>query len=171
MQKENIFSRLLPQFSTQANKLSIGHAAPLFQLTAHDGSEFNLAARQGVGWTVLYFYPKAATPGCTKQACVFRDSVQAIYQHHAEVYGISTDNVASLLRFHNKHNLSFALLADPDAKVTNAYGAKMPLLNMAKRWTFIIDPQLVIRHIDANVDPVKDAQRVLENLITLQQAG
>ncbi len=154
--------------SVQAGDLTIGQAAPPFLLKAQDGSEISLAARQGKGWTVLYFYPKAGTPGCTKQACAFRDSIQAIRNQNAEVYGISTDEVKNLQDFHQKHKLSFDLLSDPDAKVTDAYGVKMPVLKMAKRWTFIIDPALVIRQIDDDVDPAMDAQRVVDNLKQLQ---
>jgi thioredoxin-dependent peroxiredoxin len=154
--------------SVQAGELTIGQAAPPFQLKAQDGSEISLAARQGKGWTVLYFYPKAGTPGCTKQACAFRDSIQAIRNQNAEVYGISTDEVKNLQGFHQKHKFSFNLLSDPDAKVTEAYGVKMPVLKMAKRWTFIIDPTLVIRQIDDDVDPALDAQRVVEKLKHLQ---
>ena len=154
--------------SVQADVVAVGQPAPLFQLKAQDGKEISLAARQGKGWTVLYFYPKAGTPGCTKQACAFRDSVQAIRSQHAEVYGISTDDIKDLLTFHQQHKLSFTLLSDPDTKVTEAYGVKMPVLKMAKRWTFIIDPTLVIRQIDDDVDPALDAQRVVETLKRLQ---
>lgn len=154
--------------SVQADSLHIGQPAPQFQLLAQDGSVISLASRQGKGWTVLYFYPKAGTPGCTKQACAFRDSIQAIRHQNAEVYGISTDEVKNLQDFHQKHKLSFTLLSDPDAKVTDAYGVKMPVLKMAKRWTFIIDPTLVIRQIDDDVDPALDAQHVVETLKRLK---
>jgi peroxiredoxin Q/BCP len=119
---------------------------------------------------VLYFYPKAGTPGCTQQACAFRDAIQTIREHNAEVYGISTDQVRRLQDFHQKHKLTFDLLSDPDAKVTEAYGVKMPLLPLAKRWTFIIDPALTIRHIEDEVDPALDAQRVVETLVGLQKS-
>lgn len=154
--------------SVQADALAVGQPAPQFQLTSQDSSEFSLASRQGKGWTVLYFYPKAGTPGCTKQACAFRDAIQTIRSQNAEVYGISTDEVKSLLDFHQKHKLGFTLLSDPDAKVTEAYGVKMPVLKMAKRWTFIIDPALVVRYIEDDVDPALDAQRIAEQLKQLQ---
>jgi peroxiredoxin Q/BCP len=154
--------------SVQADSLHIGQPAPQFQLLAQNGNVISLASRQGKGWTVLYFYPKAGTPGCTKQACAFRDSIQAIRHQNAEVYGISTDEVKNLQDFHQKHKLSFTLLSDPDAKVTDAYGVKMPVLKMAKRWTFIIDPTLVIRQIDDDVDPALDAQHVVETLKRLK---
>jgi peroxiredoxin Q/BCP len=152
----------------QADDLKIGEPAPLFQLTAQDGSKVDLAARQGKGWTVLYFYPKAGTPGCTTQACAFRDAIELIHKQNAEVYGISTDEVNDLREFHQKHHLAFTLLSDPDANVTEAYGVKMPVLKMAKRWTFILDPNLIIRQINDNVDPAVDAQQVAESLKKLQ---
>jgi thioredoxin-dependent peroxiredoxin len=169
LKKLTLFLSWLPFVSTvQAESLKIGQPAPQFQLKMQDGNEFNLTSRQGQGWTVLYFYPKAGTPGCTKQACAFRDAIAAIRKENAEVYGISTDDVADLLAFHEKHKLSFNLLADPDAKVTEAYGVKMPVVKYAKRWTFIIDPNLVIRQIDDDVDPALDAQRVAESIKKLQ---
>jgi len=152
----------------QAEALQVGQPAPRFELTAQDGAKIDLASRQGKGWTVLYFYPKAGTPGCTTQACAFRDAIEAIRKQNAEVYGISTDEVKDLLSFHQKHKLAFTLLSDPDAKVTEAYGVKMPVLKMAKRWTFIVDPSLIVRQIDNDVDPALDAQKVAESLKKLQ---
>ena len=176
MQKTNLILKQLTLLlswlpfaaSVNADILTIGQPAPQFHLKAQNGTELSLASRRGHGWTVLYFYPKAGTPGCTTQACAFRDSIQAIRNQNAVVYGISTDEVKNLLDFHQKHKLAFSLLSDPDAKVTDAYGVKMPVLKMAKRWTFIIDPTLVIREIDDDVDPAIDAQRVVEKLKQLQ---
>lgn len=155
--------------SVAANELGVGQPAPDVRLQTQDGGEFNLASRQGQGWTVLYFYPKAGTPGCTTQACAFRDAIEAIRQLNAEVYGVSTDSVDDLRAFHSKHKLRFTLLSDPDAQVSEAYGVKMPLIDLAKRWTFIIDPALRIRRIDDDVDPALDAQRVAEWLRNLQR--
>lgn len=154
--------------SVQAVELKIGQTAPTFTLYSDDNQTFDLTSRKGQGWTVLYFYPKAGTPGCTKQACAFRDAIELIRQQNAEVYGISTDGVADLQAFRQKHRLNFTLLSDPDAKVTEAYGVKMPILQLAMRWTFIIDPDLKVRHIDDDVDPALDAQRVAERLRQLQ---
>lgn len=152
----------------QAETLQVGQKAPLFELQAQDGSIMRLLERRQQGWTVLYFYPKAGTPGCTTQACAFRDAIKAIRNQNAEVYGISTDDLKALQDFHAKHRLSFSLLSDLDAKVTDSYGVKMPVINMAKRWTFIIDPELVIRQIDDDVDPALDADRVAKRLQQLQ---
>ncbi|AMK75191.1 MULTISPECIES: peroxiredoxin [Methylomonas] len=157
--------------TAQADALQPGQPAPLFQLPSQDGNQISLAARQGKGWTVLYFYPKAGTPGCTTQACAFRDAIKLIRDQNAEVYGISTDDVKDLLAFHQQHKLTFSLLSDQDAKVSEAYGVKMPILNMAKRWTFIVDPNLTIRRIDDDVDPALDAKRVAEMLKQLQASA
>lgn len=151
--------------------LAVGQKAPLFQLKAQDGQEVKLSARRGQGWTVLYFYPKAGTPGCTTQACAFRDALQQVREQNAEVYGVSTDEVPALADFHQKHRLNFTLLSDPDASITAAYGVKMPVMKMAKRWTFIIDPNLVIRDINDDVDPALDAHIVAERLKQLQGGG
>jgi peroxiredoxin Q/BCP len=150
---------LLWAHAAGAVELKPGDAAPLFTATAHDGATFDLAQRKGQ-WTVLYFYPKAGTPGCTKQADGFRDGIAVIREQGADVFGISTDTVESQAQFHKDENLSFTLLADPEGTVTEMYGAKMPVLTVARRWTFIIDPALTIRHVDRDVEPASDAQRV-----------
>lgn len=157
--------------SVQAEPVKVGQPAPLFQLKSQDGKLFDLASRRNVGWSVLYFYPKAGTPGCTAQACAFRDAIDIIRKENAEVYGISTDEISALLDFHQKHKLRFDLLSDADAKVTDAYGVKMPVIKIAKRWTFIVDPNLTIRAIDTDVDPVLDAQKVTETLKQLKSAS
>jgi peroxiredoxin Q/BCP len=117
---------------------------------------------------VLYFYPKAETPGCTKQACAFRDSIKKIRALNAEVYGISTDTVEAQAAFHKHHQLQFDLLADPDGAVVSQYSGKIPLLGMAKRRTFILDPELNIRAVKKDVDPALDAQQVADELKALQ---
>lgn len=146
----------------------VGETAPAVKLKTHEGKAFNLADQKGK-WTVLYFYPKADTPGCTKQACAFRDSIDVLKNLNAQIYGVSVDPVADLASFHKKHNLYFTLLSDPDAKVVEAYGAKMPMVKMAKRWTFIIGPDLKVKHIDEGVDPVKDAGNTAKLIAALQK--
>jgi peroxiredoxin Q/BCP len=153
--------------SGEAAELKVGDPAPELKLKTDAGAEFDLRSRKG-RWTVLYFYPKADTPGCTKQACAFRDNIDQIRKLDAEIFGISADAVEAVREFRKKHSLNFTLLADPDLKAINAYGTKMPLLNMSKRWTFIIDPDLRIRSIEKDVDPVLDAKRVAEALKSLQ---
>lgn len=169
-QKSSFFVRMssiiLPLSATPAlaAELKVGDSAPQFSLTDHNGQSFSLESRKGKGWTILYFYPKAGTPGCTKQACAFRDAADNLRKLGAEIYGISTDTVDKQASFHKEHNLTFPLLADPDAKVTDAYGLKIPVIKMAKRWTFIVDPDLKIRNIDTKVDPLLDAKNVGETL-------
>jgi peroxiredoxin Q/BCP len=164
-----LLAMLMPASSNvKAEPLRVGQAAPEFKLEAQDGRPVSLASRRGKAWTVLYFYPKADTPGCTTQACAFRDAIQAIKERNADVFGVSTDGVEALAKFHRKYKLNFTLLADPDAKVTEAYGVKMPVLKLAKRWTFILDPNLVIRDINDKVDPALDAQTVADTLKSLQ---
>jgi peroxiredoxin Q/BCP len=156
--------------TSQLHAADPGQKAPLFETKTHEGKPFKLADREGKGWTVLYFYPKAETPGCTKQACAFRDAIKKIEALNAEVYGISNDTVESQAAFHAHHKLRFTLLADPDSAVIKAFDAKMPIIGMAKRWTFIIDPQLVIRSVNKDVDPAADAIQVAEKLAELQKA-
>jgi peroxiredoxin Q/BCP len=124
-------------------ELKAGDPAPPFTAEMQDGSQFDLASRKGQ-WTVLFFFPKAKTPGCTAEVGAFRDGIPPIRAEGAEVYGISTDYVETQNEFHYEEQLVFPLLADPDGTVTNAYGAKMPIITIAKRWTFIIDPTLTI---------------------------
>jgi len=147
----------------------VGDPAPGFVRQTHEGKDFDLAGRKGQ-WTVLFFYPKAGTPGCTKQVCAFRDNIEKIRAQGAEVVGISADTVEAQAAFHKQHKLTYTLLADPDDKVIESYGSKMPLMKMSKRWTFIIDPDLKIRAIEKDVDPVLDAARVAGELTRLQAA-
>ena len=156
-----IFSSIL---SAKDVELKVGEMAPIFKAQNQEGKVVDLSSRKDQGFTVLYFYPKADTPGCTKQACAFRDSIKVIHELGAEVYGISGDTVEDQKKFHDKHGLKFDLLADPEAKVIELYGAKMPVVKISKRWTFIIDPDLKIRSIDRDVDPMLDAVKVAEKI-------
>lgn len=156
--------------SSFAEDLKMNDVAPAFSLKKHDGSQFDLLSRKGDGkWTVLYFYPKAGTPGCTKQACAFRDSLKKIQALGAEVYGISADTVEQQAAFHKEHQLNFDLLADADGKVMELYGSKMPMLKVSKRWTFVLDPDLKIKDLMKDVDPMIDSERVSKVIIDLQK--
>jgi len=99
-----------------------GQKAPAFTLTADDGAKVRLADLQGAP-VVLYFYPKDDTPGCTREACAFRDQLAALKKLGAKVFGISPDDVASHEKFRDKYDLNFPLLADPGHKVAEKYGA------------------------------------------------
>ncbi len=148
--------------------VKIGQPAPDFAVKTQEGKPFSLQDRKGKGWTVLFFYPKAGTPGCTKEACAFRDSIKEIRALNAEVYGLSADSVEDQAKFHKEHKLLFPLLADPDLKVINAFDVKMLGVNLSKRWTYIIDPDLVVRSINEKVDPVMDPSNVVAELKKLQ---
>ena len=149
--------------------LKAGEMAPLFSAPNQDGVTFNLGSRRGHGFTVLYFYPKAGTPGCTKQACAFRDGIRTLRGLDAEVYGISGDSVSDLKKFQTDHQLPFDLLADPQAKIIDTYGVKAPLVKMAKRCTFILDGDLKIRWVERDVDPMMDASRVADEIRVLKE--
>lgn len=151
-----------------AADLKVNDPAPGFKLRTHEGKDFNLEDRRGK-WTVLYFYPKAETPGCTKQACSFRDNIKKITKLGAEVFGISTDTVSAQAAFHKNHSLNFILLADDLAEVTKKYGSKMAMMNYSNRWTFIIDPKLMIKNISRDVDPITDSARVASEIEQLQK--
>ena len=103
---------------------------PGITLKTDDGEDFELQSRKGK-WTVLYFYPKAETPGCTKQACAFRDGIVQIRMQGAEIFGISADDVNALKKFKANHSLNFTLLADPDLDAIN--GIFVPYLLIASR--------------------------------------
>lgn len=163
----SLFSSLISS-SVAAKDLSIGATAPLFKGTLQDGKSFDLSSRKGK-WTVLYFYPKSGTPGCTKQACAFRDSIDQIRREGAEVYGVSADTQEAQAAFHKEHRLNFDLIADPKREVIKLYGTKMDDKDLSKRWTFIIDPQLKIRAIDKDVDPALDAERVAQRIEELKK--
>lgn len=162
-----LFSLTNLGFGSRAWALKVGDKAPLFTANTHEGRVFDLKDRKGT-WTVLYFYPKAETPGCTTQACAFRDAIKVIRDLKADVFGVSADDVDELKKFHENHRLNFDLLADPNNEVIKSYGTKMMLINISQRRTFIVDPDLVIRDINTKVDPAMDSQQVAARIKELQ---
>jgi peroxiredoxin Q/BCP len=150
-----------------AADLEINKEAPDFTLPNQDGKTFKLSDRKGK-WTVVYFYPKAGSPGCTEQACAFRDAIKKIEVRNAVLVGISMDSQDDQKKFHSKHQLTFDLLADPKGEVLNSYGVKMPVVGLARRTTFIVDPNMMIRSIARDVDPAFDAEWSAETLDELQ---
>jgi peroxiredoxin Q/BCP len=136
-----------------------GSRAPDFTLPADDGSRVKLSAKRG-GPVVLYFYPRDMTPGCTREACAFRDSHKALTRLGVTVLGVSTDDVASHEKFRDKYQLNFPLLADTDHKVAEKYGAWREKNMYGKksmgiqRSTFLIDAQGKVARVwkKVNVD-------------------
>ncbi len=150
-----------------AAELKAGDSAPLFKTKTHTGKTFDLASRQGK-WTILYFYPKSGTSGCTKEAQAYRDNTEAIRAAGADIFGISQDTVEVQDDFHKAQQLTFTLLADADGSVIDLYDTKMFGLNMSKRWTFLIGPDLKIRQVEHDVDPSQDATRVAAEIVRLK---
>jgi peroxiredoxin Q/BCP len=143
-----------------------GAAAPKFRLQDQTGKWHALKDYAGK-WVVLYFYPKDGTPGCTTQACEFRDNIFAYRELNAVILGVSVDNVESHKTFAEEQNLPFPILADVDKKVTTAYGTLklyMGTLEMARRDTFIIDPQGRVAKHYVSVDPKGHSELVLTDL-------
>ncbi len=157
------------QRSVGVEGLAVGDAAPDFALMDQDGEVRQLGDYQGQ-WLVLYFYPKDDTPGCTTEACRFRDSVLQLRQLEAEVLGISLDSHERHKAFAVKHRLPFPLLADPNGAVAWAYGAYLGLgpVRFAKRHTFLIDPNSCIAHIFRSVAPRSHSEEVVGMLEALQ---
>jgi len=148
-------------------KLEEGQKAPDFQLPSSEGGNFGLKDAAGK-WLVLYFYPKDDTPGCTKEACNFRDRLKDYQAVNALIYGVSADSLASHSKFIEKYHLPFPLLADEDKKVIEAYGVwKEKNMYGRKYWgiertTFVIDPQGKIAKIYARVKVDKHHEEVLD---------
>jgi thioredoxin-dependent peroxiredoxin len=144
---------------------AIGDMAPDFDLPDQDGQLHSLEDYRD-SWVVLYFYPKDNTPGCTTEACEFRDNIFAFRKLNAQIIGISLDDVESHDRFAEKHGLPFPLLADTNGTVAEAYGVKTRLFGMAiaRRETFIIDPAGRLAKHYAEVDPDTHSAEVLTAL-------
>ena len=152
----------------------IGQPIPPFSLLDDQGGTVTAASLRGA-WTVLYAYPKDATPGCTTEACDFRDSWARVQAAGARVYGISKDSVASHQKFRAKQELPFPLLADPDKTLLAPLGAFGKKVMYGKevegiiRSTFLVDPQGVIRHVWPKVSVKGHVAQVLEVLETLSR--
>ena len=150
------------------NGLKVGDKAPDFNVSTDAGQKVKLADFKGKK-IVLYFYPKDDTPGCTKEACAFRDGISEIKDRGAVVLGVSTDSVDSHKKFSSKFDLNFPLLADTDKKIVEAYGVWKEKINYGKKYmgiertTFIINKEGKISHIfpkvkvDEHYDEVIDA--------------
>ncbi|GFO72358.1 peroxiredoxin Q/BCP [Bathymodiolus japonicus methanotrophic gill symbiont] len=152
--------------------LELNQAAPNFVLyDAHENLHQLSDYRDQ--WLVIYFYPKDNTPGCTKEACALRDDHQAFANLKAQVVGISTDNSKSHLDFTAKQSLPFTLLADPEGKVSAAYGAlfKLGPIKFCKRHSFIIDPTGKIAKIYRSVTPSLHSQKLLQDIEQLQKGN
>ncbi len=124
----------------------VGKPAPALRLNDHTGQIVSLGGKSE-HWSVLAFYPKAMTSGCTTEVCSMRDALGDLETIGARVYGISLDSVKDQAQFAEKHGLSFPLLSDPDASAARKYGVLDPTAQYTKRVTFVIDDQGVLRKV------------------------
>jgi peroxiredoxin Q/BCP len=130
-----------------------GDSAPLFTGQDQDGREFKLADLIGKKVVLLYFYPKDFTSGCTKEACGLRDRMGELQTNNVAVVGVSHDSVDSHKKFAEEYKLNFTLVADPDGKIIAAYDAKMPVVSLSKRVSFLIGLDGKIVHVTDAMNP------------------
>src|SRR3954471_12919390 len=143
--------------------IDVGSPAPDFTLRSQSGDDVSLAAFKGKKSVVLFFYPKDETPGCTAEACTFRDEYDKFAEAGAEVIGISNDSEASHASFASHHRLPMTLLSDPGGKVRALFGVKATLGIIAGRVTFVIDKSGVVRHtFSSQLRPTQHVKEALE---------
>lgn len=163
---------LLGQMARAGELPKAGGTAPDFMLPDQDGKAHRLKDYAGK-WLVLYFYPRDDTPGCTQEACAFRDDLHQLADMGAVVVGVSVDDSGSHAEFAKKYHLPFPLLADRDGKVAASYGALMNLglLKFARRYTFLIDPQGKIAKVYLSVETSRHSKEIIEDLKKLTSGG
>ncbi|GDX55627.1 peroxiredoxin [Methylophilaceae bacterium] len=150
--------------------LKSGDDAPNFTLPDNQGRQVSLSDFKSK-WVVLYFYPKDDTPGCTTEACHFRDDFKLLENLGAQVVGMSIDDSFSHKKFAEKYNLPFPLLSDASGEVASLYGAlnNFLVIKLAKRYTYLINPQGKIAKIYLSVDTSKHSQEIIEDLKKLKE--
>ena len=153
----------------QADVLDINAPAPRFELQDQNGDTHTLNDYQGK-WLVLYFYPKDDTPGCTTEACAFRDEYKVITELNTQVIGVSVDDQESHVKFAEKYSLPFPLLVDDKGKVAKEYGALAALgpIKFAKRHTIIISPEGKVKKVYRSVNASRHSHEVIADLKALR---
>jgi thioredoxin-dependent peroxiredoxin len=149
-----------------ANLPQQGQPLPDLDLTAEDGEHLGTAELKGRK-TVLYFYPKDDTPGCTKEACAFRDRMDDYAEADIRVYGVSLDSPESHREFRAKYNLNFPLLTDEGGRASEALGVLRENRRTANRVTFLLDPDGRISRVYPEVSPETHADEILQDAATL----
>ncbi|BDC17610.1 peroxiredoxin [Acidianus sp. HS-5] len=143
--------------------VKVGNKAPIFEGVTDNGDKISLEDFLGKSNIVLYFYPKDDTPGCTREACAFRDNWDLLKDYDVVVIGVSSDNVESHKRFKEKYKLPFILISDPDQRIRELYGAKGFIL--PDRVTFVIDKKGIIRHVyKSQLNPANHVNEALKTL-------
>ncbi len=150
-----------------ADLLPAGEPAPAFALPNQDGREISSDFLAG-GWYLLYFYPKDETPGCTKEACTFRDRLGELSALGVRVLGVSFDSQESHRRFADKHALQFDLLSDPKGEVVARYHAKSFMPGIARRVSYLVDDEGIIRKVYPNVSPAQHAGEIIDDVKALK---
>ena len=161
-----VLAALLVARAARAGELpEVGKPAPDFNLLDQNGKQHALKDYRGK-WLVLYFYPKNDTPGCTQQACAFRDDLNQISELGAQVVGVSVDDSDSHAAFAKKYHLPFPLLADSKGAVAASYGTLMNLgfMKVARRYTFLIDPQGNVGKVYLSVETSRHSKEIIEDL-------
>ncbi|MES2636924.1 MAG: peroxiredoxin [Pseudomonadota bacterium] len=155
-------------YSTSVNHLKMGDNAPSFTLNDAEGKSHALSDYAGQ-YLVLYFYPKDDTPGCTEEACQFRDDLQRLEKLGAKVVGVSVDDSSSHAEFAKKYHLPFPLLSDKDGEVAKKYNAltNLGFIKIAKRYTFLINPAGKLEKIYLDVKTSKHSQEIIDDLTKL----
>lgn len=141
------FALGLPTLGAEGKTPAAGDPAPLIEGKDQAGNVWRLADQIGKKAVLLYFYPKDDTPGCTKEACGFRDQVAELKSRNVEVVGVSFDSADSHQKFTSKYYLNFPLLVDTDGKIADRYGVRMPGKAMANRVSFLIGLDGKIAHV------------------------
>jgi len=161
-----VLASLLVARAARSGELpELGKPAPDFNLPDQNGKQHVLKDYRGK-WLVLYFYPKDDTPGCTQEACAFRDDLHQITGLGAQVVGVSVDDSSSHAEFAKKYNLPFPLLSDKTTETAARYGALMNLglMKVARRYTFLIDPQGNMGKIYLSVETSRHSKQIIEDL-------
>ncbi|MEM0967204.1 MAG: peroxiredoxin [Verrucomicrobiota bacterium] len=149
-------------FSANADPLPIGSKAPVLTVTTSEDVELDLSSVYEKGPVLVYFYPKADTPGCTAQACNLRDSFEELSAEGIEVVGVSTDNVKSQAAFKEKYSLPFTLVADSDSRLVDAFGVPTRIGFASRQSFLIIDGKVAWRDLKAK--PKTQAEEALAAL-------
>ncbi len=148
------------------NKIEVGSAIPHFILTDQNGNEFDIKSVLGKKYLVIYFYPKNDSPGCTKEACSFRDQYEVFRKADAEIIGISSDSVESHKRFAEKHNLTYTLLSDEGNRVRKLFGVPTNFFGLIDgRVTYVVNKSGVVIHIfNSQIQAEKHIQESIKAL-------
>ncbi|MEO0150963.1 MAG: peroxiredoxin [candidate division WOR-3 bacterium] len=145
----------------------IGTLVPIFEGIATNGEIITNETIKGK-WTIIFFYPKAFTPGCTNEVCNLRDNYSNLLKYNVNIYGVSRDDIDTQKKFKEKYNLQYELIADPEGKIIKAFGVA-GIGGNAQRKTFIINPEGKIVYIFEKVDTKNHAQQIEEVLKNLMK--